>query len=108
MASVIARLASLQDLAQSQSEKKLGTCGMCGCSLQAKIKFSILGVLAGVVPSDLHKLFAAYGKDAFSRCWILNESLQRGDTKKLLETKLHAAGPSAKHSLHLYLKNKKK
>lgn len=81
-------LSGLEEVEQSMKEKSLGTCGMCGCALQAKIRFPVKGMLAGLTPENIGKLVTAYGPRAFSVCWMLSESLDSPDTRRLLEAKL--------------------
>lgn len=86
-------MSGLESIKQSDAERALGTCGMCGCALQAKIRYPVKGVLAGTTPDNIAKLTSAYGPRAFDVCWILSESLADTDTRALLEAKLrHGLG----------------
>lgn len=99
----IGKMAGLKEVVESPAEKALGTCGMCGCGLQGKIKFSIVNVLAGIAPDQLTTLLTAYGRKAFDRCWILNEAVDDVNMLRLLSDKLKAAGTRAISFLTAYL-----
>jgi len=103
---IIGKLAGLRDLAQSESEKALGVCGMCGCGLQSKVRFDISGTLAGVSPTHINKILQAYGSQAFDKCWILNESIQDGRFKRVLMGKVQNAGQRAASLMTTYFSNK--
>jgi len=106
ISSAIGRFAGLKEVVESKVEQNLGICGMCGCSLQKKVKFNILPALAEVSPEQLGLVVSAYGSRAFDKCWILNESLEHGTVKNLLTGKIKAIGPTAESLLTAYITEK--
>lgn len=104
---VITRLLGLSQIEQSEKEKSLGLCGMCGCNLQAKTRLSLVSVIAGVLPEQLQKLLATYREKAFDTCWILNEGIRDDQAKKYLLPKLKRSGPRTEHLYDVYLSSKR-
>lgn len=105
----VVAIVGLQDLAEPKTEKSLGTCGMCGgCSLQEKIKFPIISILAGLLPERLDLLFTAYREKAFQKCWIVQEALENPVTKTLLKKKLLAGNANGLVQLEKHITNQMK
>lgn len=99
---------TLKDLQLSPEEEKLGTCGMCGCGLKAKVAVSSLGVLSSLGPNHIDTLLKVYGYKAFDMCWILNEALQDHNLKGLLEAKLKSSAVKGKELYLQYINEKLK
>lgn len=104
----IEKVAGIKDMIQSEKEKALGTCGACGCGLQAKVKFDIYPAISGLQSKQVGQMLRAYGSKAFSKCWILDESLKEGHTKKVLEGLVKQCGPSDENLLKTHLQDKLK
>ena len=102
----IAKLAGLKDLTQSAVEKGLGSCGMCGCSLQAKVRFDIASTIAGIAPHHIKKLVQTYGSKAFDKCWMMSECLEDGRLKKVLVGKVQNAGADVSSFMTKYFSEK--
>lgn len=96
------KMAGLKELAQSDLEKSLGLCGMCGCDLRAKVGFDIQGILAALTPEQLRSILLLYGVKAFESCWILRESLEDPALHKILEKKVSFSGDRTKGMLNAY------
>ncbi len=103
---MVNKLAGLDEVVQSAKEKQLGTCTMCGCGMQSKIRFPILSVIAGIIPEDLRKLLSLYGPLGFEKCWVLNETTKESKLRVLLEAKLRVLGAQASSYLTAYLTEK--
>lgn len=88
-------LESLKNSLSYEEEEKLGVCGLCGCPMQAKVKFDLMSVLAGLVPEQLDLGLTTLGPKAFDTCWIFGESLQNPNTSKLLRNKVQRASNKA-------------
>jgi hypothetical protein len=86
---------SLSNLQQSDLEKRLGTCGMCGCGMQSKIRTSLLATLAALGPNQLDKLLKIVGPKAFGSCWILDEAVSNTNFKQILMQKVQNTGKLA-------------
>lgn len=106
VAHTIGKLAGLKEVLESEVEKNLGICGMCGCSLQKKVKFSTLSAIAEVAPEELSMVVSTYGSKAFDVCWILNEALNNGAIKNIVTSKMKAISPTAEALLTAYLLEK--
>lgn len=103
---VINSITGLKDLVQSESETKLGTCGMCGgCNLQDKVKLPLVSIIAGLHPERLDLLVRAYKEKAFSKCWIAEEALQNAVTKKYLSNRLKNGEAEGLKYLDLHTSN---
>ena len=102
----IKKFAGLGDVLQSDEEKSLGVCGMCKCSLPAKVGFDIQGVLADLLPEQLRNILLAYGPKAFDTCWILKESLENGVLARILGKKVEYSGQRTKDMLTIYKSEK--
>lgn len=102
---VINKAASLEVIQESEAEKKLGLCGACGCGLKSKTRFDILPTLVSVGPADISKMIHVYKEQAYDKCWILKEALQRTDSKELLERKVAHLPPHQRDTLKAYFAN---
>ncbi len=100
---IINKAASLEVIQESTIEKKLGICGACGCGLKSKTRFDILPTLVAVGPADILKMLQVYREQAYSKCWILKEAINRQDTKQLLENKLQHLPPEYRSTLQAHL-----
>jgi hypothetical protein len=97
----------LAQIASSDKEKELGSCGMCGCNLQSKIRLSVKSVIAGLLPEQLAKLLSVYQEKAFSSCWMLEEGMKDPHMNSLLASKIKHSGPATQH-FHASYTNKVK
>lgn len=86
----IEKVAGLEHINESPTEQALGMCGMCGCGLRSKIKFSLMSTLATIGPEELSRILSSYKYKAYDKCWILNEAVEDSHAKKLLVGKLRA------------------
>lgn len=99
---------TLQNSLSYTEENQLGVCGLCGCGLQAKIKFQVMSILAGLTPEKLDQALRTMGASFFDRCWIPAESLEVLTTKKLLQAKLSNGNAGGARILDLYISSKVK
>lgn len=100
--SLATKLVGLNEVVQSEKEKGLGVCGVCGCGLQAKVKYETMAVLAGLTPEQLAKIVRVYGDNAFEKCWILNEAVNNPAVEQALAKKLAIAGSEYVAKMHEY------
>lgn len=84
-----------------EAEQKLGKCGMCGCNLKDKVKYTTYAVMVGVTSDDLEKILGLYGQHSFNKCWILREGLQEQPTNELINKRLSATNQGT-HLLKVY------
>ena len=103
---VVTKLVGLSRVSVSENEEKLGQCGMCGCELKAKVRFQLISVLSALLPEQVVKLVNMYKAAAFSKCWILEESLEHVTYKDLIRKKLKAAGGDAEKFLDEHINSK--
>lgn len=103
----IVKIVGLDKLNKSEEESKLGNCMMCGgCSLQGKVRFEIMSIIAGLPPEYLDKLINVYGIKAFDKCWILQDSINNLKTREILQKKLANGKANGAPLLQAYLTNK--
>jgi hypothetical protein len=102
----IEKLTRLDEILISDDEKKLGSCGMCGCDLKTKIRLSLMGAIAALTPEELRTALLKAGNKLFDGCWILNESLQDARLKNVLESKVRNSGPKTADMLNSYFAEK--
>lgn len=102
VADAIPKLVGLGGASVSEINKSLGSCGMCGCPLSNKVRFSMMPVLASVTPEQFDKLLRLYGSQAFERCWILKEALEDNVTRDVLQKKLNAGSANGGSLLSAY------
>lgn len=102
----VAGMTSIEALSKSDYESKLGACGMCGCGLQAKIRYDIYPIIAGVEPENIAKPVRTFREDVFDKCWIFSDALKDARAKKLLIDKLNVVKISLE-DLVRYRNNKK-
>lgn len=69
-------------------EERLGTCGMCGCGLANKLKFSAEAAFASLKPEYIDELLRVYGFHAFTKCWIMKECFENPQMLQPLRDKL--------------------
>lgn len=105
---LIKKIVKLEDVKQSKEEKRLGTCGMCGCGLQQKVNFRAQSSIVGVSPDQLDTLVSAYGDKCIDACWITQEIANGEDinSKKLLRTKLKNGRLDAQKIFDNYIKKR--
>jgi hypothetical protein len=96
----------MQNSLSYPEEKHLGLCGLCGCGLQAKINFQVMGILTGLLPEQLDIAIRTLGASFFDKCWIAEEALQSLPTKKLLQVKLSKGNANGDKILSLYITSK--
>lgn len=96
----------LQNSLSYPEEKQLGICGLCGCGLQAKIRFKVMGILAGLTPDQLDQAIRVMGISFFDRCWIAYEALQDFTMKRLIRAKLANGNTNGDKVLDLYIASK--
>jgi len=79
---------TFRDSATYPEETRLGTCGICGCPMQSKVKFSPYSILTSSSPDQLRILPNTLGSKMFTACWIIEDSLKDAKQKALLFGKL--------------------
>lgn len=104
----VEKLSGLESLQRSALESSLGTCGMCGCNMATKIRFSLDNVIANLSPENMQKLLTAYGASAFKVCWIFEEALEEPSFTEKIKTKLKHAGNVGHSLLQTFLTSKQK
>jgi len=90
-------------------QDNLGVCGLCGCPLKSKIKFSVHTILPTLQPDELLQGFTNMGVNFFGKCWIIKESMGDVSLKKLLMAKIDNGSkgrlPNAANMWAKYLDN---
>lgn len=99
-------IAAMKDSLTYEEEEKLGVCGLCGCPMEAKVKFELMSVLAGLSPDQLSIGLSSFGPKMFDTCWIFQESLSRADTKRILRGKLQNISTRAIQIFDGYINSK--
>jgi len=85
---LVSKQDTLNEFAESDMEKAMGSCSICGCSLQNKIKISPYAAVSSLKPIDVANMLTMFGIKAYDRCWILKEAMNDNKLFKILETKV--------------------
>ena len=84
---------SLESNVVFKEQEQLGVCAICGCGMQAKIKFTLHTIIASMYPDHFASLLKFSGEKAFSQCWIFEEATQTPALRALILAKLRIASP---------------
>ena len=102
VAETISAMAGASGVGTYPEEKRLGTCGMCGCGLSNKVRFSAQAAFASLSPDDLDKILRVYGSQAFDKCWILKECVDSPTLLQHLRNKAAAGHAHGRDLLNAY------